>query len=114
LAEAQTGNDTPTWMYRFDWPTPAFGGRLGACHAVEIPFVFDNLSAPGADAFLGGVAPQDLATRVHSAWVSFMKSGDPGWDRYDSERRATMIFDSESKVVDDPDGETRALWDGLL
>jgi para-nitrobenzyl esterase len=114
LAEAQTAHGVPTWMYRFDWPTPAFGGRLGACHAIEIPFVFDNLSAPGADAFLGGAAPQELATNVHSAWVSFMKSGDPGWNGYDTQRRATMIFDSESKVVDDPDGQTRALWDGLL
>lgn len=114
LAEAQTASGAPTWMYRFDWPTPAFGGRLGACHAIEIPFVFDNLAAPGADAFLGGAAPQKLATEVHSAWVSFMTSGRPGWDRYDTDRRATMVFHDGSKVVDDPDGNTRVLWDGLL
>ena len=47
LAEAQVANGAPTWMYRFDWKSPAFGGRIGACHALEIPFAFDNLDAPG-------------------------------------------------------------------
>ncbi len=114
LAEAQVANDTPAWMYRFDWPSSAFNGSFGACHALEIPFVFDNLSAPGVDIFTGGTAPQDLATQMHAAWVGFAKSGDPGWARYDTDRRATMIFNVRSDVADDPDGETRRLWDGLL
>lgn len=120
LAEAQLANETPVWMYRFDWETPAFGGRLGACHALEIPFVFDNLDAPGADAFTGGVAPQALATRMHAAWVAFAKNGDPStaelpaWPRYDTERRATMLFGTECTVAEDPDAEMRRLWEGLL
>ncbi len=114
LAEAQIANETPAWVYRFDWPSPAFDGRMGACHALEIPFVFDNLSAPGVDAFTGGAAPQSIATNMHAAWVAFAKTGDPGWAPYDASTRTTMLFDSESGVVDDPDGDTRALWDGLL
>jgi para-nitrobenzyl esterase len=114
LAEAQVANGTPAWMYRFDWPSPAFDGRFGACHALEIPFVFDNLSAPGADVFTGGAAPQDIATTMHAAWVAFAKTGDPGWPAYDTERRATMLFDAKCTVADDPDGDTRRLWDGLL
>lgn len=113
-AEAQVTADTPVWMYRFDWATPAFGGRLGACHAIEIPFVFDNLDAPGADVFTGGEAPQELASAIHSAWVKFASSGDPGWQAYDLDRRSTMVFDTTSKVVDDPDGELREPWEGLL
>lgn len=114
LAEAQVANDAPTWMYRFEWPSSAFGGRLGACHALEIPFVFDNLDAPGADVFTGGTAPQATATAMHEAWVSFAKTGDPGWERYDAEVRPTMLFDVESTVANDPDGDTRELWDGVL
>ncbi|HYZ92014.1 MAG TPA: carboxylesterase/lipase family protein [Actinomycetota bacterium] len=114
LAEAQVDSDTPSWMYRFDWPSPAFNGAFGACHALEIPFVFDNLSAPGVDIFTGGEAPQEIATAMHAAWVSFAKTGDPGWPRYDTDRRATMLFDVSSGVADDPDGDTRRLWDGLL
>jgi para-nitrobenzyl esterase len=107
-------------MYRFDWPTPVFGGRLGACHAIEIPFVFDNLAAPGAPEFTGGDAPQGLATAIHDAWVKFMQSGDPStpdlprWPRYDTSKRSTMLLDDESRVVDDPDGALRRIWDGLL
>jgi para-nitrobenzyl esterase len=114
LAEAQVAQGSPVWMYRFDWKTPAFGGAMGACHALEIPFVFDNLDAPGVDVFTGGAAPQTLATTAHDAWVSFAKTGSPGWDAYDTSRRATMLLDAESRVEDDPDGDLREVWDGLL
>jgi para-nitrobenzyl esterase len=120
LAEAQIANDAPTWMYRFDWKSPAFEGRMGACHALEIPFVFDNLGAPGVDIFTGDAAPQPLATKTHAAWVAFAKTGDPNaeglpdWPRYSTERRATMLLDSDLTVADDPDGDKRRLWDGVM
>jgi para-nitrobenzyl esterase len=114
LAEAQVANGAPTWMYRFDWPAPVFDGRLGACHILEIPFVFDNLDAPGADFYTGGVAPRELATKMHAAWVAFAKDGDPGWTPYDEQRRPTMVFNETSVVEDDPDGDTRLLWEGVL
>jgi para-nitrobenzyl esterase len=119
LAEAQVASGAPTWMYRFDWKTPAFGGRMGACHALEIPFVFDNLDAPGVNVFTGGAAPQTLATAAHDAWVSFAKTGEPGaeglpdWPAYDTSRRATMLLDADCAVADDPDGDLREVWDGL-
>jgi len=120
LAEAQVANDTPTFMYRFDWPTPILGGRLGACHAIEIPFVFDNLTAPGAPEFTGGRAPQELATAMHKAWVNFMRTGDPStpelpeWHRYDTASRSTMLLDEHCRLADDPQGDLRRVWDGLL
>lgn len=120
LAEAQTANDVPTWMFRFDWKTPAFDGLLGSCHALEIPFVFDNLDAPGVDVFTGNAAPADLATKMHAAWVAFAHSGDPNveglpdWPCYDTASRQTMLFDAEPSVASDPDGDTRLLWEGLL
>jgi para-nitrobenzyl esterase len=119
LAEAQDAAGADVWMYRFDWRTPAFNGRLGACHALEIPFVFDNLDAPGVDVFTGGAAPQPLATNTHDAWVSFAKTGVPSasglpeWPAYDASTRATMLLDAEPRVEKDPDGDLRALWDGL-
>ena len=118
LAEAQVANDTPTWMYRFDFRSPAFGGRLGACHALEIPFVFDNLDAPGVNMLTGNDAPQSLATAAHAAWVAFAKTGDPttdtlAWPAFDTDRRATALLDAEVRVVDDPDRELREVWAGL-
>jgi para-nitrobenzyl esterase len=73
-----------THAYRFGWRSGAIGGRLGAAHAVDLPFVFDTLDVQGVggtdDALLGlAGGSQELATRMHRAWVSFVSGGDPGW-----------------------------------
>jgi para-nitrobenzyl esterase len=88
-------------------------GRLGACHYLEVAFTFDTLRSEGADWLTGPDAPQDLADVMHRAWVSFVTTGDPGWPRYTTAERATMVFDAASAVADDPDGDERRLWDGL-
>jgi len=114
VAEARQGQPRKTWMYEFCWPSRAFGGRLKATHALEIPFVFDNLDKPGVDIFLGeGDRPQALADRMHAAWIRFIRDGDPGWPAYDLDRRSTMRFDSECAVVDDPASAERESWTGL-
>ncbi|HKA04310.1 MAG TPA: carboxylesterase/lipase family protein [Acidimicrobiales bacterium] len=111
VATSRAAIGAPTWMYRFDWPTPTFGGLLGACHGVEIPFVFDTIGLPTAEIFLGdGPERAGIASAVHGAWARFATTGDPGWPRYDVERRLTMCFDTDSEVVADPDGELRRRW----
>jgi para-nitrobenzyl esterase len=109
-------------MYRFDYATPVFGGQLGACHALEIPFVFESLNGAGADMLVGPVNDEMrvLARRMHGAWVAFGRTGRPvaeglpEWPRYSAEHRATMLFDFEPKVVEDPGGDDREVWTGLL
>jgi para-nitrobenzyl esterase len=102
------------WKYSFDWETPAFGGRLKACHSVEVPFVFDTLGVIGEAHRKPGA--QALADRVSKAWATFARNGDPAneaippWPGYTAERRATMRLDDECRVVTDPDGEARPLW----
>ena len=64
-------------MYRFDWRTPARGGAFGAHHFLEVPFAFDQIDNPQAAGFLGDARPRGLAAATHSAWVSFVKDGDP-------------------------------------
>ncbi len=115
LADAHAPGASGTYMYEFAWPSPALGGRLGACHALEIPFVFDTLDLPrqmmgGA---LGGHPPQQLADTMHRAWIDFASSGDPGWPRYDLAQRCVMRFDLEPSLVEDPYARTRTLWAGL-
>ena len=111
LAQAQLRHGA-AYMYRFDYASPAFGGQLGAAHALELPFVWNQLAAPVAQVLLGDTsAMAPLADRMHGAWAAFARGGEPGWPRYDEQRRATMLFDRESRVVDDPDGEVRAWWD---
>jgi para-nitrobenzyl esterase len=103
-------------MYEFAWRSPAFGGLLGACHGLEIAFVFDTLAPsfrPVLGPALGDDPPQRLADAMHAAWVAFATGGDPGWPRYDLTRRATMRFDITSAVVDDPRAAERELWNGV-
>ena len=121
LAEHQSALGNEVFMYRFDYATPVFGGVLGACHALEIPFVFDSLDA-GAEMFVGPLNDdhRTLARRMHESWVAFGRAGRPAadglpeWPRYTAEKRATMLFDFEPRVVDDPDGADREVWAGLL
>ena len=102
------------WLYLFCWRSRAFEGRLGATHALEIPFAFDNLDKAGVDIFLGpGESPQHVADVMHRAWTGFIRDQDPGWGAYDMDERLTMRFDDESTVEADPDPEERRAWDGI-
>jgi carboxylesterase type B len=112
LADAHATSPAATYMYEFAWRSPQFNGRLGACHGLEVPFVFDMLGN-GTEPLLGINPPQRLADAMHAAWVAFANSGDPGWTKYELKRRATMRFDTTSEVVDDPLSTTRMLWEGV-
>ena len=118
FAEAQLRHHPNVRMYRFSWRTPVLDGMLGACHALELPFVFEMLDQT-AD-FVGSSAPRDLADAIHGAWVRFAKTGDPNggglpdWPLYDTDRRPVMDFNAERRLVDDPSSVERRLWDGLL
>ncbi len=111
LAEGRARAQAPTYVYEFAWGTPV--GDLGACHALEIGFVFDNLASTGQLA--GANPPQALADDMHARWVAFARDGDPGWPAYDLNRRPVMTFDDPaSGVVDDPRADERRLWDGIV
>ncbi|WP_405408347.1 carboxylesterase/lipase family protein [Streptomyces sp. NBC_01124] len=115
LADAHAAHPrSATHAYRFAWRSHALDGELGATHGVELPFVFDLADRPelhGPAALLGpDEAPADLAGRVHETWIRFARTGDPGWDPYDTDRRATMCIDAEWTRVDDPRGRERRAW----
>ncbi len=102
------------WMYRFDWETPAYEGRLRAPHSMEVPFVFDTLSVIGAQHQKPGA--QDLADKVSKTWATFARTGNPAnpslpaWPTYSADHRSTMLFNDTCQLVVDPDGEARQLW----
>lgn len=111
LADAHAGGPAATYMYEFAWRSPQFNGRLGACHALEIAFVFDNLGC-STEPLLGSEPPQPLADVMHAAWAAFAATGECAWPRYELSRRATMRFNTTSTVVDDPRSAERTLWAG--
>jgi para-nitrobenzyl esterase len=102
-----------TWMYRFDHPEPQDNHRFGACHAAEIPFVFDTATRPELRPLIGDAPSSAVADRAHRVWVDFIASGDPGWARYDTARRTTGLLSDTVTAADDPAGDERALWDGI-
>ncbi|MBV1854224.1 carboxylesterase/lipase family protein [Catellatospora tritici] len=97
-----------TWLYEFAWQSPV--DRLGACHALEIGFVFDTLSSPDGRALAGDAPPQPLADTMHRAWVSFATTGDPGWPAWDP-TRPVMRFDAPaSELVRAPRAAELNAW----
>lgn len=103
----------PAYMYLLTWETPILGGKLRSPHNLEIPFVFHDVDNK-IDANTGdGKERYALQDQMAGAWVAFARGGNPNhaglprWPVYDASTRATMIFDAESKVVNDPDHEER-------
>jgi para-nitrobenzyl esterase len=104
LADAHAARPgSRTYAYEFGWRSAAFDGGLGACHCVELPFVFDRTEIAalhGERALLGPTRPADsIASRMHAAWVSFVDHGDPGWEPYDSVGQATMRIEEEWRLT---------------
>ncbi|MET3803635.1 para-nitrobenzyl esterase [Nakamurella sp. UYEF19] len=112
LAETRSALGADTYVYEFAWDSPRFDGRLGACHALEIAFTFDNLDDPNSIPMAGDHAPQALADGMHRAWVDFVRTGRPGWPAYGADR-TVMRFDVESGPVPDPGRPARELWSGV-
>jgi len=89
FAQAHRGR---THVYEFGWRSTAYNNQLGACHAMELPFVFDTLATVrGAHGLAGVNPPQELATRMNKIWADFAKTGELPWPAYDDSRVAYML-----------------------
>lgn len=103
----------PVYMYRFDWQSRV-SKDLGACHAIELPFVFRTFDSPTAGQIVGANPPMGLSDLMMDYWIAFIRTGSPAggglphWPVYDTARRATMVFNAGSAVRYDPDSAARA------
>ncbi|WP_329221994.1 carboxylesterase family protein [Streptomyces sp. NBC_01485] len=79
LADARPGS---SYVYEFAWPSLRPG--LGACHALELGFVFDTGETPESAKLAGDGVPRELADAMHGAWTRFAATGDPGWEPWDA------------------------------
>ncbi|MFC0457476.1 carboxylesterase/lipase family protein [Arthrobacter liuii] len=114
---ARTRAGGKNFAYLFTWRSPAMGGKLGACHALDIPFVFRHLDEPVAAFLTRGKAPQSLSDAMSGAWASFAHAGTPDtaglpWAEYGQERR-TMVLDDEPRLEADPRREIREFFDAV-
>ena len=101
----------PAYMYIMAWKTPVEGGKWRSPHTVEVPFVWHN-TKESASLVGTGPALRPLADKMSGAWLAFAHTGSPGtaelpWPAYTASQRATMIFDDQCKVVNDPDQKER-------
>lgn len=102
----------PARVFRFDWAAP--GNRFGACHCIELPFVFDTLGDWSAPMLDGGdrEGMARLAAQTRDAWIAFARTGDPShpglpaWPAY-GESGETMLLDAPCRVAHDPGGRSR-------
>ena len=80
-----------------------------------MPFTFDN-AAITPNMVGAGAEQEGLSALMSRAFLAFARTGDPNttglpaWPAFDLQRRATMVFDRESRVVDDPRGRERRLF----
>jgi para-nitrobenzyl esterase len=116
VAEAQAARGAKAFMYMFTHESPARGGSLGACHALELPFVFGSHDQFTQQRFAGvGDKVKALSENMMDAWINFARTGDPShagigrWSPYDTANRNTMIFGPETGAVDDPLPEERKI-----
>jgi para-nitrobenzyl esterase len=114
VADAQCRWQPSTFSYLFTWQAP----RLGAFHAVDLPFTFGTFDVDGWGQFVGADADAErLSRQMRAAWANFAASGDPTtdgldpWPRYTPEGRETMELGRHCGLVADPHGQIRRLWD---
>ena len=114
-AELRAAQGSPAYAYQLNWRSPEDGGKWGAFHTLDIPLMFGTLTAPGSLTGDDEVARRVSAT-MQRALLAFARGGDPNyaglarWEPYTLPRRQTMVFDIESRTVDDPRGAERQLF----
>jgi para-nitrobenzyl esterase len=104
----------PVYAYLWQWNSPAFDAKFGAAHAMDVAASFHN----DRDAILGAGSKDahTMCSTLASAWVNFAKTGNPNntslpnWPNFDTQRRSTMIFGADTRVVNDPYAKIRAFW----
>ncbi|MER5709767.1 carboxylesterase family protein [Streptomyces sp. NPDC002122] len=105
----RAGASAGTYLYEFGWRSPVLD--LGACHALELGFVFDTLDLPETRVLTGPEAPQELATAMHAAWVAFAATGEPGWRRWDPARPVMTFGPGLPSLVEAPREAERRAWE---
>jgi para-nitrobenzyl esterase len=114
-AEAKAARQrAAVYMYLWEWTCPAFDGKFGAVHAMDVAASMHN----ERDAILGSGSTdaRRMCEDMASAFLAFARSGDPNnsqiplWPRFDASQRPTLVFDRNTRVERDPHGTLRRLW----
>ena len=116
IRQARLHAETGGRHYMYLWTKESALEYFGACHAVELAYIFNNLDDT---IYTGEKADPKLAGIVQDMWVNFAKTGDPSvpgheWKPYDAAERQTMLLGDEIRLEQDPLMQRRILIDPLL
>lgn len=112
----------PVYLYNFGYKSeekiPGTGYPVGAAHALDIAFKFNNLPRSN---WLAGERPERFMASDNMAglWTAFARTGKPAaagqpeWPAYDLVKRPTMRIDSRCEVIYDRYASERELWKSL-
>ncbi len=114
LASTRAAGRAQSWLYLWTWASPALRGWLGACHAIDVPFVFANLDTPGMKRFAGaGAAADALARTVATTWAGFAHDGVPpqsDWHAFTAAGDPLLLLDATPRVANAPDTALVRFW----
>lgn len=109
------------YSYMFSWKTPEMGGKLGAPHMLELPFVFGNLGNKSNFIFPARTAETEkLSFAMMDAWINFARCGNPNhagipeWPEYNAQTRPTMVFDVVTRAETNLFEARTKVWDGIF
>jgi para-nitrobenzyl esterase len=111
-----SGGSAPVYLYLLTWPSPAMDGKAKAIHSMCNSLVMNN---PGSDVVTDYPDARPLAEKMSATWAAFARSGNPDnsrlpkWPKYSLDEQATMIFDKECRVENDPYSDRRLVWSGI-
>jgi len=121
VCEGNYKHNPNVYKYIFTWPSPAYKGKYGSCHIVEIPFAFGTIGKTGAEWFFGaGKEAKSISKNMMASWAKFASTGNPNndfipeWKAYDVENRTTMFIGKEFTSINAPNDGERILWDSVL
>jgi len=118
IAATQSGFAS-VYAYRFDWTSfPIRLIKLGACHGMELPFVFNSFHSSQGKLILKAAANRKvhhLSEKMQSAWLSFAQTGKPNsntdfWPQYNNPNRTTLLFNNAISLISDPTAKLRKGW----
>lgn len=109
----------PAYLYYFTWAGATFMGHTASHHGTEQAFTFDRFDDPTSP-----IKPTPqlriLADQMRGAWGAFARTGNPNhsgmveWSLYNTSERPTMVFDTPTKLVSDPEAKLRLAIQPLL
>ena len=111
VAQKHRQGGAPVYSYWFRWETPVLGGMPRAFHCSDLPHCFANAERCATTT---GDTPEarEVSSRMSQAWINFARTGNPSqpglaWAPYDPATVATMVFDTHSRMENDPASAAR-------